>query len=68
MLPQDHIELCWEGISEVISETGHVILMGNQKETTWLEILSEPFQWIQIPGGQVPTPSSYQSAGLQCGR
>ena len=47
-------------------DTGHMILMGNQMETTWQKILSEPFQWIQIPGGPVPTARSYEFAGQQC--
>ena len=46
----------------------HMILMGNQMETTWQKILSEPFQWIQIPGGPVPTARSYEFAGQQCCR
>ena len=33
---------------------GQVILMGNQMETSCLNILYEPFQRIQIPGCQVP--------------
>ena len=49
-------------------DTGHIILMGNQMQTTWLKILSEPFQWIQIPDGQVPTARSYEFAGPQCCR
>ena len=42
---------------KLLLNTGHVILMGNQMESTWLKIFSEPFRWIQTPPGQSPTHS-----------
>ena len=59
--PQDQERTLWGGHWWLT--IGHRILM----DTTWLKILSEPFQWIEIPGVQVPTLRGYDSAGLQWG-
>ena len=48
--------------------TGHVILIGNQVETTWIKILSEPVQCIQSLEVTSPLLRSYESAGLKWGQ
>lgn len=52
---------------KLLLNTAHLNLMGNQMETTWLNILSEPFPWIQTPPGQGPTLKDYEYAGLRWG-
>ena len=47
--------------------TGHVILIGNQVETAWIKILSEPVQCIQSLEVTSPLLRSYESAGLKWG-
>ena len=49
-------------------DTGHVILIGNQVETTWIKILSEPVQCIQSLEVTSPLLRSYESAGLKWGQ
>ena len=65
-LHRTNTKLCGEGTGEVTSWHWLHDPDGKQMETTWLRILSESFQWIQITRGQGPTPRSYGSAGLWC--